>query len=113
MGQLRSKLLETIGEYLDLDLGEVDMQRRIYDVFLESLRDSPDRENLPSSNDGLRPTDYITLGVSMALEAALNIQLDGEWWSGVLQFGSFANLESRLREEMEDVVSRSARSIAE
>ena len=111
MGQLRIRLLKTIGEYLDMDLSNVDMQRRIYDVFLESLRQTQDQENLPSQSDGLRPTDYITLGVSMALESELGIQLDGEWWSGVLQFGSFANLELRLREEMEDAIFISARSL--
>ena len=109
MGQLRMRIFACIGGYLGLDLSTLDAHRRIYDVFLESLQDGPDSENMPSATDGLRPTDYITLGVSMALEEEFTLSLDGDWWSGVLQFGSFFDLENRLRQEMEDRVCLATR----
>ena len=109
MGRLRTRIITCIGEYLDLDLAGLNMNRRVYDVFLESLRGGGEGDNLPSQHDGLRPTDYLTLGVSMALEHELGLQLDGDWWSGVLHLGSFLDLETRLRQEMEDQVTISSR----
>ena len=110
MKSLRNRILERIGACLEMDLVAIDLNRRVYDVFLESLRDGPESGNLPSATDGLRPTDYITLEVSMALEDELQLQLDGDWWSGLLQFGSFLDLEHRLFQELEDRVRLSVGS---
>jgi hypothetical protein len=46
----------------------------------------------------------------MALEEELQLELDGDWWSGILQFGSFLDLEQRLRQELEDRVRLAAGS---